>query len=158
PPVWSASLNASGLAPGLLYRLCVDLDDDGAEKPPGDSTFEIYVGVVVSVLSPSALRSSLDVQPLLVECLPEGCSKETSAFLSTGCEFAESEGLPYRTAEALFKATANATIWQLVIPDLTGLTLGEHYRLCTDLDGSPNSSGTLYPAGDTGHHVFIAPL
>lgn len=166
PPTFSANVNASGLKTGLRYQVCVDLDGAGAEKPSGYSLFDVYVSGVISVISPPAVRTSSDVQTVVLECLPDECSEASTAFLAAGCTISANQGPPLRTSEVSFLPTNNATLWEVNFP-LVGLTMGTNYRICVDMDGSPGlamasinstATGLEFPIGESGLSLYVAPL
>lgn len=128
------TIEASPLAIGIVYTLCHDLDGRTAMTTMGDTGFRVYV-VGTSSVAPIYMQPEVN-QTLMFKC-PSGCSGDSEAYLAATCDITQRGGevtavQGSRTSSVPFDVHASTFC---VTFDATGLVVGSHYALCTDLDG-----------------------
>jgi len=148
---YTAMLDTSLLSIGAHYHLCMDMDGTGSRFGFG-TTARVYVRGVTDTSSAALTTSALTTLRLVCK---KGCSQTSMLSVSTACERVDI-GVVHRAVagkrspSAAFVRVADGFTAKV---DATMLTLGVHYRLCTDLDGV----GGSHMLGDSGIKLFVSP-
>jgi len=141
---WGATFDTSGLALGVNYQLCLDLDGAGEDLAFGFTGQTIYVSGVVST-SNVAITRTFDARLDLTCESADSCPSTALLYLalsSSECATATSaqvfdSGATNNAAALILGDTTTSTRYQEVIA--TGLTAGATYQICVDLDGLATS-------------------
>jgi hypothetical protein len=135
---WSFITDASSLAPGRNYKVCIDLDGWASELQAGDTTLSVYINdAKPASASIPALRPS-ENQSLFFTC-PTGCSVASTAFVAltnVSCNGGTQRGVDGVTTSALTpsRSDAGSSLFELSV-NATSLIEGKYYTLCIDTDG-----------------------
>ena len=144
---WAVTLDTSALRPGGTFRVCTDGDGPGP-LAEGDAGWSVYVSPVQ--LQTKVLAAGARRRELRLRCVPAGgCTGLSSVRLALDCK----EGPPYLAAAAPFDPIdEDDGLWAARV-FTAGLTAGQAYRVCTDLDGDSADLAT----GDSGE-VYLSPV
>lgn len=141
---FTVTVNVAHLPVGVQYNLCMDIDGVTVVEAFGDTGFLIYVAVVTS--SGGTIKQAV-AQSLPMKCA-SGCAISSQAFLAITCDLTildSSSGTAdgvYRKAPTSFQGVAPTWVASI---DASGLCIGQHRVLCTELDGA----GTRKPVGQS---------
>lgn len=146
---------------GVHYRLCEDLDGTNSIAGFNWPGIVVYLGGVTSIST--VLRDPKDGpvviaaenQGLLLNCLYGACSSSTEAYLGASCDSSDNSTDRSEWATFTFRGSSEEWQWQLKQWDLTNLTNGTTYKLCTDFDGQ--DQGPLH-SGFSGIMVPVTPI
>jgi hypothetical protein len=145
---WTVELNTSVLLPGIAYELCIDPDGDDTVYADDGTGLEVYVSGVMELR-----RHAVEKLPLQqLELFCELCSVETEIYLATSCDASLSVGASRTPTVSVQDGTSS--IWSAWI-DASALTLGNHYWLCIDMDGT---SGPGSGIGNAGQKVYVTAI
>ncbi|CAD7974334.1 unnamed protein product [Amoebophrya sp. A25] len=152
---WYSEIDATMLTRGMVYRICMDYDGINTEKYFADTFQQVYI-LSISILTPGIVQKA--GQEIRFECA-DCVAGATALYLTaeTDCDVFVSDGshtgASPATADAVVLATdagAGANRYVATV-DASGLTSGNRYTVCMDLDGA---TGTL-PFGFTELTTYI---
>jgi len=145
-PAWRMLVDASGLEPGLSYRVCLDVDGPGPADF-ADSGCRAYVAGVLAV-EPETVEADRPQQFTLHCAHGLGCRVGTRVALCNADMVGTGGDAFRRTPVALLQRTDVA--WQVTL-SLAGLEVGNHYQVCVDLHGVARDPAWVA----TGHRIFL---
>eukprot|EP00434_Breviolum_minutum_P004777 symbB.v1.2.004209.t1/scaffold215.1/size331178/2 len=146
---------------GVHYRLCEDLDGANSIASFNWPGIVVYLGGVTSMAT--VLRDPKDGpvviaalgQGLLLNCLYGSCSTSTEAYLALNCDSSDNSTDRSEWASFTFRGSTDEWQWELQDWDLSNLTNGTTYKLCTDFDGKDQSP---LESGFSGLRVPVTPI
>jgi len=146
---------------GVHYRLCEDLDGANTIASFNWPGIVVYLGGVTSMAT--VLRDPKDGpvviaalgQGLLLNCLYGSCSTSTEAYLALNCDSSDNSTDRSEWASFTFRGSTDEWQWELQDWDLSNLTNGTTYKLCTDFDGKDQSP---LESGFSGLRVPVTPI
>ena len=151
---YDAWVDTSGLAPGLTYRVCTDLDGPEGPLGWGDSGLLVY-GSPVRTAKPDLVAPAGRSTRMTLVC-GAGCSTRTELHLAEDCIFGKpaTDVVSLRPEDASLGEAASTGVSVFTTELRTdGLVPGHTYRLCADHDGL---LGRDYSPGDTGISVHAS--
>jgi hypothetical protein len=173
---WTATVDASSLQAGRLYKLCTDLDGDVETQvqilsptatkpmPMGENLFYYYVSGVTALYHP--IHGAVQAQALLRQkdqvitlICPSACANETSVYLTMyTCDTTDFTGnragqLLAESASVTLTPGSIASQWTATV-DCSGLLPGQTFKVCVDIDGA----GPMLAFGDAAVTAYITPI
>ncbi|CAJ1400084.1 unnamed protein product [Effrenium voratum] len=139
-------LDTCNLLPGSYLWLCTDMDGLSSRQQIGNSSIEVYVSPVTSLVGPSRFLKGSQSQ-MTITC-PSCVAGVTTVQLAFQCHGSPVAVSPSSTGAVGLQAGSQG--WTASF-DTRGLSSGRPYRLCVDLDGS----GSMYRAGDSGFTLSV---
>eukprot|EP00397_Hematodinium_sp_SG-2012_P000082 GEMP01000082.1.p1 GENE.GEMP01000082.1~~GEMP01000082.1.p1 ORF type:complete len:3354 (+),score=631.52 GEMP01000082.1:157-10218(+) len=153
PETTKLILDASPLALGQRYKLCVDIDGKSAKRAMGDTGEYVHISPIVAQITLSIKRATSQK----IEMLCPSCSTNTKLYLSQECDSNVKNGVITGVADTIdsiaLVAGADSDVFYVVV-DASALLAGVHYMMCMDLDGATEN----LPFVNTGFVMYIAPF
>jgi hypothetical protein len=170
---YQMTFDASPLAYGNRYSLCLDVDGPAGPMVSMDTSLSITVAAAYEIRGSSVLASPSQSLQIRCDIGSGACSQSTSVMLSTACDTTDYTGSadakpPFHSQSNRLKLVSNLGTtarldplasatnegsWYTVSLDGSGLFAGNTYQLCADYDG-----GGPKTFGETGLVVMVTPL
>ncbi|CAE8599504.1 unnamed protein product, partial [Polarella glacialis] len=157
PTNWEAVVDATRLAGGVAYRICLDADGTSTAQRSGDTLLKVYASGIIGIPSGDPVQKGPG-QLLSFTCsLSGGCTTGVSVvYLTTSCDTTETDGIIAANGEqfsSAFPLEGPGPTFFTSTLNTSRLEPGRHYKVCSDLDGyGPHRMG------DTGLQAYVSGL